>query len=125
MRHNRHAKCSLGFQVSLETLSGIAFKVGHVKPILWQSIHSGQKIPRHGDGFPLEVVTERPVTQHLEKGVMIAVLSDIVEIVVLSSGSDTLLRVDCSLELAQRGVWVGRAQEQRLVLVHTLDRQRC
>jgi hypothetical protein len=39
--------------------------------------------------------------------------------VVLSTGSDALLRVDRSLELAERRVGIGRSEEDRLILVHT------
>ena len=41
----------------------------------------------------LEKVSERPVSQHLEEGVMVGVLSNIVQVIVLSSSSNALLRV--------------------------------
>jgi hypothetical protein len=37
----------------------------------------------------------------------------------LSTGSDTFLRVDGSVELAQGGRRVGRAEEDGLVLIHS------
>jgi hypothetical protein len=39
----------------------------------------------------------------------------------LSSCSDTLLTVDSSSELAQVGLGIGGPEEDRLILVHTLQ----
>ena len=47
----------------------------------------------HGDRFLLEVVAEAPVAEHLEEGVVVGVLADVVEVVVLAAGADALLRV--------------------------------
>lgn len=41
----------------------------------------------------LEVVTEGPVAQHLEERVVVHILADIVQIVVLATSADALLRV--------------------------------
>ena len=84
----------------------------------------------------LKVVAERPVTQHLEEGVVVRVLADIVEVcalvsafarwsdrltVVLAAGTNALLRVHRADELAQVGSRVGGTKEQGFVLVHTLS----
>ena len=45
------------------------------------------------DRFLLEVIAERPVAEHLEEGVVVGVLADVVEVVVLAAGADALLRV--------------------------------
>jgi len=42
----------------------------------------------------LEKVSKRPVPQHLEEGVMVGVLSNIIQVIVLPSSSNALLRVD-------------------------------
>jgi hypothetical protein len=52
-----------------------------------------EKFPRHRDGALLEIIAEAPVAQHLEERVMPARSADVVEIVVLATGTDALLRV--------------------------------
>ena len=51
-----------------------------------------QQVPRELDGILLEVVTKRKVAEHLEERVMPGGLSDLIQVVVLSAGSNTLLR---------------------------------
>ena len=47
----------------------------------------------HLDGAFLEVIAERPVPEHLKKRVMPARSADVIQIVVLPTGADALLRV--------------------------------
>ncbi len=107
------------FRIRLETLLGITLKVCHIQTVGRQAVHLSEELPSHLDSFLLEVVTERPVTQHLEESVVVRVLSDIVKIVVLASCTNTLLRVDSALHGTKRRVGVGDTQEDGLVLVHT------
>ena len=51
------------------------------------------EFPRPVDGFLLEVIAEGPVAEHLEKGVVIGVEADVLEVVVLAAGADAFLRV--------------------------------
>ncbi len=51
------------------------------------------EFPRPVDGFLFEVVAEGPVPQHLEKGVVVGVEADIIEVVVFAAGADAFLRV--------------------------------
>lgn len=77
----------------------------------------------------LEVVAERPVAEHLKEGVVVDVLADIVQIIVLASSTNALLRVASSLQLGKRtgGVDLGvrgdcecnLSQEDGLVLIHS------
>lgn len=64
----------------------------------------------------LEVVTETPVTQHLEEGVVVRILADVVKVIVLSACTDTLLGVDGTLERAEGGCGVCDAEENGFVL---------
>ena len=50
---------------------------------------------------------------------MVHVLADVVQIVVLAAGTDTLLRVGGTLVLGHVAVGVDGAEEDRLELVHT------
>ena len=66
----------------------------------------------------LKVVAERPVTQHLEECVVIAILADIVEIVVFATSTNTLLTVDSGLHAGHRIGLSNGAEEDGLELVH-------
>jgi hypothetical protein len=76
--------------------------------------HFGEKLPRPLDGFLLEVVAEGPVAQHFEEGVVVAVATDHVQIVVLARDADALLRIGRALEIGG----VVAAQQNGLELVH-------
>ncbi len=73
----------------------------------------GEQFPGPGDGFLLEVIAKAPVAEHLEEGVVVGVLADVVQIVVLAAGADALLRVGGTLV----GPGAG-AEEHVLELVH-------
>src|SRR5258705_2607172 len=60
------------------------------------------EFPRPFDRFLLEIITETPIAQHLEKSVVISVEPDVFEIVVFPSGADTLLRVGHARRLPRR-----------------------
>ena len=59
----------------------------------------------------LKKVSERPVAQHLEKGVVICVLPHVIQIVMLPSGSYALLRVDGSSEFSHVAGRIYRSLE--------------
>ncbi len=52
---------------------------------------AGDELPGVGDGIALEVIAEGEIPQHLEEGVMPLGVADLLEIVVLSPGPNTLL----------------------------------
>ncbi|TFA98277.1 hypothetical protein CCMA1212_009972 [Trichoderma ghanense] len=89
----------LGFQIGLEVEGRVALKVRDVEASRVEAIDLGEQLPGHLDGILLEVVAEGPVAQHLEKGMVVTVLADIVEIVVFATGADDLLGVDGALEV--------------------------
>src|SRR5579863_6803002 len=66
------------------------------------------------DGFGLVVVAERPVPEHLEEGVVVAVAADRFEVVMLAGNSEALLAIDHAL----RG-WRAYAEEIILELDHS------
>ena len=60
----------------------------------------GGKFPAVDDEFPrpvdclfFKIVTERPVPEHFEEGVVVGVEADIIEVVVLAAGADAFLGV--------------------------------
>ncbi len=93
--------------------SWLAFEDGRVQAGLVEAPDFGEQLPGPGDRFLLEVVAERPVAEHLEEGVVVGVLADVVEIVVLAAGADALLRVGGPLVGPRAG-----AEEDVLELVH-------
>ena len=75
--------------------------------------HPGQQLPGPGNGVLLEIVAERPVAQHLEKGVVAGGVADRIEIVVLAAGAQAALDVGRAHVAA-----LLRAQEHVLELDH-------
>jgi len=71
----------------------------------------------------LKVVSERPIAQHLKEGMVIAVLSYIVKVIMLSSSTYTLLRIHSSLQLRHIVSLAYCPQENGLELVHTSIRK--
>ena len=51
------------------------------------------EFPRPVDRFFFEIVAERPVPEHFEKGVVVGIEADIIEVVVLAAGADAFLGV--------------------------------
>ena len=70
------------------------------------------------DDLFLEVVSKRPVSQHLKECVMVDILADIVKIIMFASSSDTLLGVDSPLPLGHIAIGVHGPHEDGLELVH-------
>src|SRR5215472_11139921 len=56
----------------------------------------GDQLPMPCDRLGLVVIAERPVAQHLEKGVMVAVATDRFEVIVLAGDTQALLAIDNS-----------------------------
>ena len=78
----------------------------------FQHIH--QILPSHINGSLLEVVSERPVAQHLEHGVVIGVMSYLFQVVVLAADAEALLAVGPPARFR-----VACTQDDILPLVHT------
>ena len=107
------------FHVRLQTLRGVTFKVCHIQTILRKAIHLREKFPRISNSFLLKVVAKAPVTKHLEESMMIRVLTNIVQIIVLTSSTNALLGVDSTTQLGKVGRRIHCAEENGLVLIHT------
>ena len=103
----------LRLEVGLESRGGIAFKPSCVEAVGVESVDLGEKLEAPADRLLLEVVAEGPIAQHLEEGVVIGVLANILEIVVLAAGANALLRVDGAGVVA-----LAPAKEDILELVH-------
>ena len=99
--------------IPLQVFLFAALENGHVEVcgIQFQDVH--QILPRQVDGSFLEVVSKRPVAQHLEHGVVIGVVSHFFQVVVLSANAEAFLAVSTSA-----GFWVACAQDDVFELVH-------
>ena len=94
-------------------------EIGGVQAVRVKLEDIGEHLPGPVEGLLLEIVAKGPIAEHLEERVVIAVLADVITVVVLSSGADTLLRVGGALQLAEFGAHVDGAIEIGLVLAHT------
>src|SRR5215213_2134079 len=72
----------------------LILKTGCIQLIFRQTPYVGEELPRPGNRFLLVVIAERPVAEHLKKGVMRVIAAHIVKIVVLACYAHTLLRVN-------------------------------
>ena len=93
------------------------------------TLHNEFPCPRNCLLF--EVIAERPVAQHFEKGVVIGILPHVLKIIVLATGTNALLRIRGTRRLPGRGPY---SQKIRHELIHpriceeqprTLRHQRC
>ena len=68
----------------------VAFKVGHVQAVRIEAVDFSQQLPGVLNCSLLEIVAKRPISQHLEERVMVAVFAYVVEIVVFATSTNTL-----------------------------------
>ena len=64
-----------------------------VEPLRREFPSPDDQLPCPFDRFFFEIVAERPVPEHLEKGVVVGIEPHILEVVVLAAGTDALLGV--------------------------------
>jgi len=62
-------------------------------------------------GTNLEIISKRPVSEHLEERVMCSIEADIVEVVVLSADTDAFLTVDDASVASHFTLWIDGAQK--------------
>mmetsp|Transcript_3069 Transcript_3069/g.8674 ORF Transcript_3069/g.8674 Transcript_3069/m.8674 type:complete len:252 (+) Transcript_3069:2299-3054(+) len=97
----------------------IAFKIGGVQSFGVEFEFLREALPGHVNGPLFEVITKGPVSQHFKKGVMVHVLSDVVQVIVLASRANAFLCVDGAFQCAHFQIRIASAQKQRLVLIHS------
>ena len=69
----------------------IALAIGGVQPVFLKAVNLCEQLPRPCRSLFLEIAGEGPVAKHLEKGVVVSVFADVVEVIVLTSSADALL----------------------------------
>ena len=75
---------AIGFHVGRLTVFLITAKNSDIQFVLVDLYYLGEVFPSIGDGFLFEIVSKRPVAEHFEHGVMISVMSDLLQVVVLA-----------------------------------------
>ena len=104
--------CSL--IVTRDILFRRALEDGNIQVLGVETDDIDQVLPSHINGTFLEVVAEGPVTKHLEHRVMVGVVAHFLEIVVLATDAQALLRVCTTTWLRILG-----AEDDIFPLVHT------
>ena len=102
-----------GLVVAFQSFGGIALEDCHVQVFGLELQYVHQILPSHVDGALLEVVAKRPVSQHLEHGVVVCVVAHLFQVVVFSTHAQAFLRV-----CAAAWVRIARAQYNVFPLVH-------
>src|SRR5437867_11872607 len=88
--------------IELTRLALPRFVNSRVKPLRRKFPTLNHEFPRPFDRLLFEVIAEAPVAEHLEKGVVISVESDVFEIVVLAASSNAFLRVGDARRIPRR-----------------------
>ena len=70
--------------VARDVLLGRTLEYSYIEILGIQLQHVNQILPCHIDGALLKVVAKAPVTEHLEHGVVISIVSNLFKVVVLS-----------------------------------------
>ena len=95
--------------ISLRTLEYCS-----IESLLVELVNLSEKLPSPVDCLNLEVITEAPVSEHLEHCMVICVAADLLKVVVLTAHAKTFLAVCDSFPLCR-----AVAEEPILELVHT------
>ena len=106
----------LGIQFG--ALLGTSLEDRRIELGLVDLVHLGEEFPGPVDGLDLEIVAEAPVAQHLEHGMVAAVMAHRLQVVVLAAHAEALLAVRCPRKLG-----CGITQENILELVHSRVRE--
>jgi hypothetical protein len=96
-----------GFVVAGRLL--IALKVSRIESVRIQLKLADQTLPRHINGFLFEIISKTPVAEHFKESVVVNILANIVQVVVLASRPNALLRIDRAGELGHFQVGIASA----------------
>ena len=105
----------VGFLVEL---GGIAFGRGidgRIEAIGRDAPPVRDQLPGPLDGFLLEVIAEAPVTEHFKEGVVVGVVTHILEIIVFAAGANAFLGVSSTWRIIGCGL---SSEEIRDELIH-------
>ena len=83
----------VGFVVEFGGVPGLGCVNGGVETFGGNAPDLRQQMPAPGERLFLKVVAEGPVAQHFEKGVVVGVVADVLEVVVFAAGADAFLGV--------------------------------
>ena len=81
------------FIVAVDVFGRTAFKDRHVEPFRIEVQTIYKIFPCPSDDFFLEIIAERPVSEHLEHGMMIGIMSHLFQVVMFPADAQTFLRI--------------------------------
>src|SRR5438067_5698956 len=90
------------FLVELRRLTGSWFVNRRVNSLRRKFPTFNNKLPGPHNRFAFEIITEAPIAEHFEKGVVICVESDVFEIIMFAAGANAFLRVGDARRLPWR-----------------------
>ena len=102
-----------GFFIGFGFVLFVAAEDSGIEAVFVKFHHLGEELPCVGDGVGFEVVAERPVAEHLEHGVVVSVLADLLQVIVFSGNAEAFLGVGGAGKLPRH-----IAQKDVLELVH-------
>ena len=76
-----------------QTILRTALADSSVETFRIEPVDLRQQLPGPRNGFLLEIVSETPVAEHLEHGMMVGIMADLLEVIVLSAYPEALLAV--------------------------------
>ena len=112
----RHVLCPVtcSFVVAFKSFFRASFEHCCIKVFRVNLEYINQELPCPRDSFLLEIIAERPVTQHFEHSVVVCVVTHFFQVVMFSAHTQTFLRV-CHTLVFGRMI----SQYNVLELVHT------
>ena len=103
------------FRIELRRISGAWLVDCRIKTSGREFPHLNQQLPRPVDRLLFKIISEGPVSQHLEKGVVIGIKPYVFQIVMFPTRPNTLLRVSRS---CRRMGKFSLTQKNRDKLIH-------
>ena len=103
--------CSL--VVALQSFGGTSFKYGGIQTVRIQLKYLNKVFPCPVDSLFLEIIAKRPVSQHLEHGVVVRIMSYLFKIIMLTAYAKTFLRI------RNTGIFYGHISQNNIFkLIH-------
>lgn len=69
-----------------------------------------------GELTDLKVISKRPISQHFKECMVVDIFANIIQVIVFTTCTDTLLAVYSTLEFGEIAIWIRSSQKDWLVL---------
>ena len=81
------------FSVHAGFIAFVTLKNSYIKNILVYFIHLSEQFPSPRDGFLFEIISKTPIAQHLEKRMMVCVITHLFQVIVFARNAQTFLGI--------------------------------